>query len=174
LKTKFIQLTTPTTEIAQAFTKWDNDPVLKPLMHTNKNQKALETPRLVTVDLLNKRLKHCLTYLIVLDDELVGQMNFQTGFKNLYKNEPNTAWIGMGIGQAHARGKGVGTQALAFLENLIKQRGLTRIELGVFPFNKPAIKLYKKSGCQEIGRIENFTYWQGKMWPIIQMEKYLK
>jgi hypothetical protein len=29
-------------------------------------------------------------------------------------------------------------------------------------------------GYREIGRIDDFTYWQGKMWQDIRMEKYLQ
>lgn len=173
MKTKFIQLTTPTPEIVNAFNQWENDPVLKPLMRPNRTQADIDTQTLVTFDSLIKRLEHCITYLIYLENQLVGQMNFQTDFMHLYKNEPSTAWIGMGIGEIFGRNKGVGTKALAYLEKKIKSQGLNRIELGVFAFNKPALKLYKKNGYQEIGRIEEFTYWQDKMWTSIHMEKYL-
>lgn len=173
MKTKFIQLTTPTPEIATAFNKWENNPDLKPLMRPNRNQADINTQALVTVDSLTKRLEHCYTYLIYLEDQLVGQMNFQIDFKHLYKNEPSTAWIGMGIGEIFGRNKGVGTKALVYLEKQIKSQGLNRIELGVFSFNKPALKLYKNNGYQEIGYIKEFTFWQGKMWTSIHMEKYL-
>jgi RimJ/RimL family protein N-acetyltransferase len=79
----------------------------------------------------------------------------------------------MGIGEASARNKGIGTKALIYLEKQIKSQGIIRIELGVFAFNKPALKLYKKSGYQEIGCVDDFTYYQGKMWASIHMEKYL-
>mgnify|MGYP000551154996 CR=1 FL=1 len=101
-------------------------------------------------------------------------MSFQIDFDHLFKKEPGTAWIGLGLGEASARGKGVGMLAMDYLEKQIHAQGLHRIELGVFAFNAPAIKLYKKLGYQEIGRIESFTYWQGKMWQNICMEKYLK
>lgn len=48
-----------------------------------------------------------------------------------------------------------------------------RIELGVFEFNTNALKLYQKLGYKEINRTEDFTYWNGKMWHDIRMEKYL-
>jgi len=50
---------------------------------------------------------------------------------------------------------------------------LKRIELDVFEFNTQAIKLYRKLGYKEIARIPDFTYWQGKVWQDIRMEKYL-
>lgn len=174
MKTQFIQLIKPTTDIVEAFTKWDNDSKLRPLIRPNKNQADIENISHATIESFNKRLEHSLIYLIYLDYQLVGQMSFQTNFIHLYKNEPNTAWIGMGIGEAHARGLGVGTLALTFLEKKIKQQGMTRIELGVFSFNKPAHKLYKNCGYQEIGRTEDFTFWRGEMWSTIHMEKYLK
>ena len=62
---------------------------------------------------------------------------------------------------------------MRYLEGQIREQGLKRIELGVFEFNASAIKLYKKMGYQEIGRIDDFTYWHEKMWQDIRMEKYL-
>jgi RimJ/RimL family protein N-acetyltransferase len=47
------------------------------------------------------------------------------------------------------------------------------MELGVFEFNAVAIKLYKKLGFLEITRINDFTFWMGRMWQDIRMEKYL-
>ena len=58
-------------------------------------------------------------------------------------------------------------------EEEIRKAGCKRIELGVFEFNEPAKKLYQKMGYAEIGRIPNFTFWQGKMWTDIRMEKYI-
>ena len=83
-----------------------------------------------------------------------------------------TAWISITIGEEIARGKGIGYQALQYLEQEIRKQGLKRIELGVFEFNTAAIKLYQRAGYREIGRIPDFTYWQGKMWQDIRMEKY--
>jgi RimJ/RimL family protein N-acetyltransferase len=91
----------------------------------------------------------------------------------LYKKETGTAWIGIIIGEEIGRGKGIGYLTLQFLENEIKLHGLKRIELGVFEFNTNAIKLYQKLGYKEIARLEDFTYWQDKMWQDIRMEKYI-
>ena len=40
-------------------------------------------------------------------------------------------------------------------------------------FKPCAIQLYQKLGYREFARISNFTYWDGKMWQDIRMEKYL-
>lgn len=169
----FEKLVAPTPEIAQALNRWANDPVLVPLTRPNRDKATLEQQQLLTVESLIKSLEHHTIYLIYADGQLVGEMNFSVDPAHLYRNTPGTAWIGIGIGEAVARGKGVGTRAMQYLEEQIRAQGLKRIELGVFEFNKNAIQLYKKMGYQEIGRIDDFTYWNDKMWQDIRMEKYL-
>ena len=170
----FKKLTAPVSEIATIFNKWSNDPLLIPFIRPSRNKEEFEELVSVAVGSLTKRLKHHPTYLIYTDGQLVGEMNFQINPGYLFKKETGTAWIGIVIGEASARGKGVGGQAMRYLQEQIQTQGLKRIELGVFEFNANAIKLYKNMGYQEIGRIDDFTYWKGRMWQDIRMEKYLK
>jgi len=169
----FSQLTTPTPEIAATLSEWENNPVLIPFIRPNPTYQDLEKREILTVDSLQQRLNYNQVFLIYLEDRLVGEMSFQLDPPYLYKKEVGTAWIGITIGEESARGKGVGVLAMQYLEGQVKNQGLKRIELGVFEFNTPAIKLYKKMGFQEIGFIKNFTCYQGKMWGDIRMEKYL-
>ncbi|MEH7009804.1 GNAT family N-acetyltransferase [Neobacillus niacini] len=173
MKTNFIKLTEPTQTLVEVFNRWDNDPVLIPLTRPNQNKAALEHRETMTLDDVKQRLVHHHTYLIYLDDQLVGEMNYMVDPNHLYKKEAGTAWIGITIGEPEARGKGIGFHAIQFLEEEIKKDGFNRVELGVFEFNTQAQKLYEKLGYKEIGRIENFTYWADKMWFDIRMEKYL-
>ncbi|WP_342429768.1 GNAT family N-acetyltransferase [Neobacillus sp. FSL H8-0543] len=173
MKIHFSHLTKPTSTIVDMFNQWENDPALIPLTRPNQNMEDLEHQWEMTLDDLTKRLEHNQTYLIYLDDQLVGEMNYMVDPSHLYKKEQGTAWIGITIGEPEGRGKGIGFVAIQYLEEQIKQQGLKRIELGVFEFNIQAQKLYKKLGYQEIGRIKDFTYWQDKMWNDIRMEKYL-
>ena len=173
MNTKFQKLAQPTAEIADSINRWENDPELIPFIRPNKDREALEAREVVTATELEQRLEHSCIYLIYLDDQLVGEIDYQIDPKQLLKKEPGTAWIGIVSGEEIARGKGIGQQALLYLENEIKHRDLRRIELGVFEFNTNAIKLYQKAGFQEIGRIPDFTFWQGKMWQDIRMEKYV-
>jgi RimJ/RimL family protein N-acetyltransferase len=170
----FIKLTQPTLEIAEASNKWENDPALIPFIRPNRTKDDLERLEIVTVESLARRLDHDEIYLIYSGGQLVGEMNYQADPKHLYKKESGTAWIGINIGEESARGKGIGAQAMKYLEKEINARGFQRIELGVFAFNTNAIKLYQKLGYQEIARIEDFTFWQDRFWQDIRMEKYLK
>lgn len=171
--TSFTKLIQPTAEIVESLNRWENDPELIPVMRPNPNQEALESRKTLTVDSITRRLEHDHIYLIHLDGRLIGEMNFQVDPAHLFRREAGTAWIGITIGEKTARGRGIGRQALEFLEAQISQMGLKRIELGVFEFNTNAIRLYQNLGYVEFGRIEAFTYWQGKMWQDIRMEKYV-
>ena len=170
----FRKLSTPIAEIATVLNLWANDPTLVALIRPSSNQEELEEQVFVTVESLTKRLEYHAIYLIYVGEQLVGEMSILIDPGHLFKKKTGTAWIGIVIGEITARGKGVGTQAMGYLEEQIQEQGSKRIELGVFEFNANAIKLYKKMGYQEIGRIGNFTYWQGRMWQDIRMEKYLK
>jgi RimJ/RimL family protein N-acetyltransferase len=159
--------------ILECLNKWENDPLIVPLIRYNKDQSALEAITTVTAKSLVARLFDHWIYLIYLNDQMVGQMEFQIDPEYIYKKETDTAWIGIVIGEEAARGQGIGYQALQYLEEEIKKQGIKRIELGVFEFNTNAIKLYKRLGYTEIARINDFTFWQGKMWQDIRMEKYI-
>ena len=170
----FKKLSTPTPEIATKLNQWANDPTLVPFIRPNSDKEDLEKQVSMTVESLIKHLDDLQIFLIYDDGHLVGEMNFQIDPGHLFKKETGTAWIGIVIGESSARGKGVGPQAMKYLEEKIQEQGLKRIELGVFEFNVNAIRLYQKMGYQEIGRIDDFTYWQGSMWQDIRMEKCLK
>jgi RimJ/RimL family protein N-acetyltransferase len=146
MKTKFFKLTEPTQSIVDVFNRWENNPDIIPLTRPNRDKAALERRDTMTLDDLKQRLEHHHTYLIYLDDQLVGEMNYMVDPDYLYKNEAGTAWIGITIGEPAGRGKGIGYQAIQFLEEEIKKAGLTRVELGVFEFNTYARKLYEKLG----------------------------
>jgi len=174
MNVSFKKLTQSTPEVAAKFNTWENDPALIPFIRPNQTQADLDKRETVTVETIQKRLEHDEIYLIYDGGQLVGEINYQVDPKHLYRKEPGTAWIGINIGEELARGKGIGVVAMKFLEEQIKAVGLSRIELGVFEFNANAIKLYQKLGYREIGRIKDFTYWQGRLWQDIRMEKYLE
>jgi RimJ/RimL family protein N-acetyltransferase len=169
----FEQLTKASSSVVEVIDRWENDPNIIPLTRPNLNKLELERRNRVTLNELQERLKNHHIYLIYLNDQLIGEMNYMIDPGHLLKKETGTAWIGITIGEQIGRGKGIGYQAIEFMEEQIKEEGLKRIELGVFEFNKQAFKLYQKLGYKEIGRIDNFTYWQERMWKDIRMEKYL-
>lgn len=170
---QFIKLMEPTSEIVESINRWENDPALIPLTRPNRDLTELVRRETLTLRELAKRLEDYHIYLMYYNNLLIGEMNYTVDPNHLFKKEPGSAWIGITIGEPIGRGKGIGFEAIQYMENQIKKAGLKRIELGVFEFNKQAIKLYQKLGYKEIGVIKDFTYWEGKMWKDIRMEKYL-
>ncbi len=175
MQLRFEKLVSPTPEIAAVPHAWTNDPALVHLTRPSRDKADLEKAVPVTTSSLAERIARGLEiYLIYAEGQLVGEMNFIVDPPHLLKKESGSAWLAIGIGEASARGKGIGAQAMQYLEAQIRKQGLVRMELGVFEYNARAIRLYQKLGFREIGRIENFTYWDGKMWTDIRMEKILK
>ena len=146
MKISFKKIGVPTDKLIASLNKWENDPKLVPLIHPCRNQDDIESYVLITKEEIKKRLTKYQMYEIYLGDILIGEKI--------------------------ARGRGVGSISLKYLEEEIKKQGLKRIELGVFEFNKNAHKLYQKLGYQEIGKNKQFTFYQDKMWDDIRMEKY--
>ncbi|MBA2174791.1 GNAT family N-acetyltransferase [Halobacillus locisalis] len=171
---QFIRMLDPQPEHVDAFNRWENDAELIPLTRPHQDQVAFDRRVTVTKEELLERLENHRHYLIYLDDQLIGEMNYMIDPPHLYSKEAGTAWIGITIGESTGRGKGIGYQAITYLEEQIKEEGLNRIELGVFEFNEKAEKLYRKMGYREIARLEGFTYWKGQMWSDIRMEKRLE
>ncbi len=100
-------------------------------------------------------------------------MSFQKDFDFLYKKETKTAWIGIVIGEAYGRNKGIGTKALVYLEEQIKLKGLGALNWVCLRSTNPLLSCIK-NGYQEIGRIKEFTFWQDQMWTDIRLENYLR
>ncbi|MBH0229440.1 GNAT family N-acetyltransferase [Halobacillus yeomjeoni] len=173
MKLNIQKLEKPTQELVKKLEHWENDPDLIPYTRVHRSKEELEAYHTVTLEGLSDRLHNHDIYLIYLEDKLIGEMNFMIDPPHLHKKVPGTAWIGITIGEPEGRGKGVGVEAIRYLEEQINSAGLNRIELGVFEFNERARKLYSKMGYKEIARLADFTFWKDQMWADIRMEKIL-
>jgi len=171
---EYRRLTEPTSEIAAIMERWENDRELVPFMRPCKSKEDWEVATVVTLDTLKKRMLTNQIFLIYAEGALVGEVSCQVDPPQCYRKVHGTAWIGISIGEKSARHRGVGSGAMRFIEDHIERQELKRIELGVFEFNENARRLYVKLGYREIGRIDNFTYWNGRMWQDIRMEKLLR
>lgn len=170
---RYDKLSEPTPEIAATMARWENDVELVPFIRHCLSQEDLHRKVIVTVDSIRERLRTHESYLIYSEGQLVGEISYQIDPPICLRKVSGTAWIGINIGEKSARHKGIGHDAMRYIETEIRLHGLGRIELGVFEFNENARHLYEKVGYKEIGRIEDFTYWNGKMWQDIRMEKQI-
>lgn len=91
------------------------------------------------------------------DEKIIGI----TGFENILWNN-GTATIYIGIGAKNYRGRGIGNEALHLtLEFGFEELNLHKIQLTVLSYNKPAIRLYEKSGFKKEGTYREFIYRDG-------------
>jgi RimJ/RimL family protein N-acetyltransferase len=79
------------------------------------------------------------------------------------------AMVGLFLGKEHC-GQGYGTDVLRVLVDFcFKEINLNRIQLGVFSFNKRAIRCYEKVGFRTEGVLRQEIYRQGKYHDTILM-----
>ena len=170
---EYRRLSEPTSDIAAKLERWENDSELIPFIRPSGSKEDQEKKIVVSAETLKIRLQTNHIFLIYVEENLVGEVSYQVDPPQLYQKMTGTAWIGIIIGEKCARKKGIGTDAMKFIEEEIRLLGLKRIELGVFEFNENAQRMYRKLGYREIGRIGNFAYWNGRLWQDIRMEKLL-
>lgn len=173
---RFEKLNIKDDEQLNALVKWECD---KDLYHlvipVREKEKAL---KYVTYDILKKRfdedqLYASGIYFIYDGKKLVGSFSIQIDPDHLMKKITGTSWLGLTIGEKEYWGTGVAAEAMAYFEQVSISLGLKRVELGTFEFNTRAHNFYKKLGYVEIGRLKDFTYWNGRYWDDIRMEKIL-
>ncbi len=168
------RLDEPTQDVIEALNIWENDPEIIPFIRPISGKEDLSKKRKITEESLRRRLETHEEYLIYLKEQLIGQLSIQIDPGHIAKKVKGTAWIGIYIGEKEYRGRGAGTLALKHVESILRLRGIRRIELGVFEFNKAAYRLYRRLGYEEFIRLDELAWWNDSMWRDIRMEKYLE
>lgn len=160
--------------LMETLTAWENDPVISHYHRLRKDAHPLEdeTPSQVLERLRDSRWGRS-TWLLKMEDRPVGLFSAHVDPEYLFRPSPGTVWPGIVIGPSWARGRGLGRQAMRWGEEWARSQAYSRVELGVFEFNLPARKLYQSLDYAEIGSIPDFTWWNGRFWADVRMEKLL-
>ncbi len=81
-----------------------------------------------------------------------------------------SAELGIVIGEAECRNRGLGGEAMDLLCGFgFQQLNLNRIGLSVYDYNGRGIRCYAKVGFREEGRKREARFWDGKYWDVVQM-----
>jgi RimJ/RimL family protein N-acetyltransferase len=97
------------------------------------------------------------------DGEVVGELTVFRGTSS------SPATIGMGVA-ADWRGQGVGTALMEACVEWARKAGVHKLSLEVFPWNEPAIALYRKFGFVEEGRLrQHYRRQSGELWDVLVM-----
>ncbi len=174
MKIEFVPIDFTNINDCAIIAKWSNDPEINYLITPNFHQFPLAnfTPEYVSQSNLFVKYKKY-AFFILVNNYIIGDINIIDNPDFLYKHNSNSCWLGITIGEKNYRGLGIGKQAMMFIEQYARTLGFTRLELGVFEFNKKAIKFYKNLGYNQIGVVPKFTFYNGKWYDDLRFEKYL-
>lgn len=82
-----------------------------------------------------------------------------------------TAEFGLMIGEADARGRGLGTETTRLvLDYAFTSVGLHNVMLRVYEYNQAGIRAYQKAGFQEFGRRRESHRFAGQHWDQVYMQ----
>lgn len=82
-----------------------------------------------------------------------------------------TAEFGLMIGEADARGRGLGTEtSRLMLDYAFTSLGLHNVMLRVYEYNLAGIRAYQKAGFREFGRRQQSHTFAGKRWDEVYMQ----
>jgi len=157
---------------------WENDVTIRHLHHVCADRAAYDSLRISREAIQNMVFSKLLEenqffFILEQEDVPVGYVSCAIDPAQLLHHEKGTFWLSIVIGDARARGRGFGKLAMRWCEELAAAMGCLRMELGVFAHNTRALRLYQSSGFMEIGRVPDFTWWQGRMHDDIRLEKRL-
>lgn len=132
--------------------RWLNDPQIK---------ESFGLTDMLTVESHRKWIESQRHYYLwaIYDEEGVHRGNV-----GLFHNpKHHSAYFQLYIGDAKARGKGLGKAALSFaMDYAFNELHVNRFYLHVFPENIPAIRLYEKMGLQREGIEREAHFFNGK------------
>lgn len=165
-----------TTSDVAHLVRWANDYSIRHLFLRSKDQSWYD--KSLDLDYAHGRMRESLEqgrelHLIELDGEVVGEVSLDIDGPAIHVPMPGTAWLGIVLGEPRARGRGLGREAMTYIEALAKEKGAERAEIGVFEYNLRAQGLYKALGYREIATVPDYTWWKGKRWTDIRMGKTL-
>ena len=144
------------------FLKWFNDPEV--LQYLSRYLPMTEMAEQKWLEELPSRAGTDVHLVIELTGETSGTPIGTLGLLRMdHKNQ--TASFGIVIGEKDCWGKGYGTEAARLLINYaFKELNLNRITSHVYEFNERSIKMHKKAGFQEEGRMRQAVFKNGKFW----------
>jgi RimJ/RimL family protein N-acetyltransferase len=105
-----------------------------------------------------------------LDGELVGRLSLM---RDPHPASSHVADLGVMVAAGHRR-SGIGTALMEAAEAWAARAGVTKLELHVFPHNRPAITLYEKLGYEREGlRRRHYARSDGGFSDVLLMAKQL-
>lgn len=156
---------------------WFADPEIRHLIIPVRDKSLIKSPDTSEIIQAQGRAEGPFCSLV---DQMVLWNNLPIGNCTIALDPPHkvtkevkTAWLGLIIGEKEFRAKGIGKLVVGNLEKEARNLGAKCCEAGTFEFNQSSQKLFLKCEFTEIGRLENFTFWNDRYWDDIRFVKTL-
>ena len=94
-----------------------------------------------------RRHPHAAVFVALDGDQMVGRLSLA---RDQHPASQHVADLGLMVAATHRR-QGIGRELLETAVGWAKETGVTKLELHVFPWNEPAIKLYEQFGFEREG-----------------------
>ena len=94
-----------------------------------------------------RRWQHAAVFVAEADGQVVGRLSVA---RDQHPASPHVADLGLMVA-ADRRGRGIGQALLSAAVDWAREAGVTKLELHVFPWNEPAIRLYERFGFEREG-----------------------
>jgi RimJ/RimL family protein N-acetyltransferase len=154
-----VRLTAFTPDDVAALARWYQDTAFLRLYDAEvahpKNEKQV-------ADLIAERQKSATAYIFAVrpldGNDLVGYAEIDGILWS-----QGTGWLSIGIGDLAHRGQGYGTEAMQLLLRFaFDELNLRRVQLTVFSYNDPALRLYERLGFRREGVFREFLLRDGQ------------
>jgi RimJ/RimL family protein N-acetyltransferase len=153
-------------DLIPTYTRWRNDPVVARTMNYASGPVTLEERTAwferVSRDTASIRFT------------IYERQSWRAiGITNLHDIDVHhgTAEFGLMIGEAEARGQGLGTETTRLmLAYAFTSVGLHNVMLRVYAYNLAGIRAYQKAGFREFGRRQQSHWFAGQRWDEVYMQ----
>ncbi|MBK8024186.1 MAG: GNAT family N-acetyltransferase [Chloroflexi bacterium] len=159
-----IRLTALRADDAQTFSQWYQDGEFARLFDANpavpKSERDIEK---YVDDAFRDRSRHAFAIRQHFSDELVGVLELDS-----IQWSHGSAWLAIGIGDPAYRNKGYATEAMTLLLKFaFHELNLHRLQLTVFSYNEPAIRLYENLGFKREGVFREALHRDGQRFDML-------
>ena len=144
---------------AQTLARWYEDGEFSRLFDASPAYPKTESALIKWMDSADRdRDVFALGIRLIFGDELLGYVEIE-GIQWTHR----VGWLAIGIGSPSQRRKGYGTEAMRLvLRFAFHELNLHRLQLSVFSYNEPAIRLYEKLGFTREGAFREYLLRDGQ------------
>ncbi len=154
-----VRLTALRPDDAQTLAHWYEDGEFSRLFDASAAYPKSESALIKWMDNADRdRDTYALAIRLLYSDDLVGYVEISD-----IQWTHRCGWLAIGIGSPSHRQKGYGTEAMRLvLRFVFHELNLYRLQLTVFEYNVPAIRLYEKLGFKHEGTFREYLLRDGK------------